>query len=235
MKKAAVPSILVVVVLLAVAVTAEAQQPKKVPRIGVLLMGNPTSESPRFEAIRQHLRELGYIEGQNIAIEYRYAEGKRDRLPELAAELVRLKIDVFVVSGGVQQVRAAMDATKTIPIVMVGQGSDPIAAGLIDSLARPGGNVTGITSLIPELGGKRLELLKDGRSQTCPCRGSLRIGQSAQCTPGERVSSTRGACAEVDDSVLGGTSCGRFRESLRCAKQGAPGWTLCYRRLANAC
>ena len=92
MKKAAVPSILVAVVLLAVAVIAEAQQPKKISRIGVLLMGNPTSESPRSEAIRQHLCELGYIEGQNIAIEYRYAEGNRDRLPELAAELVRLLV-----------------------------------------------------------------------------------------------------------------------------------------------
>jgi putative ABC transport system substrate-binding protein len=161
MKKAAVPSILIAVVLLLVAVMAEAQQPKKISRIGLLLMGNPTSESPRSDAIRQHLRELGYIEGQNIAIEYRYAEGKHDRLPELAAELVRLKVDVVVVSGGVTQVRAAMDATKSIPIVMVGQGSDPVAAGLIDSLARPGGNVTGITNLTPELGGKRLELLKD--------------------------------------------------------------------------
>ena len=147
--------------LFALSVSAQAQQPKKISRIGVLFMGNPTSESPRSEAIRQHLRELGYIEGQNIAIEHRYAEGKRDRLPELAAELVRLKVDVVVVSGGVVQVRAAMDATKTIPIVMLGQGSDPVAAGLIDSLARPGGNVTGITNLTPELGGKRLELRKD--------------------------------------------------------------------------
>jgi ABC-type uncharacterized transport system substrate-binding protein len=136
MKRAAVPSILVVVVLLALGVIAEAQQPKKISRIGLLLMGNPTSESPRSEAIRQHLRERGYIEGQNIATDYRYAEGKRERFPELAAELVRLKVDVVVVSGGAPQGRAAMDATKTIPIVMVGQGSDPVAAGLIDSLAR---------------------------------------------------------------------------------------------------
>jgi putative tryptophan/tyrosine transport system substrate-binding protein len=161
MKKAAVPSILVAVVLLTLAVIAEAQQPKKISRIGILWMGNPTSESPRSEGIRLGLRELGYIEGKNIAIEYRYAEGKRDRLPELAAELVRLKVDVVLVAGGDVQVRAAMDATKTIPIVMVGQGSDPVEAGLIDSLARPGGNVTGITNLTPELGGKRLELLKD--------------------------------------------------------------------------
>ena len=100
MKKAAVPSILVAVVLLAVGVIAEAQQPKKVPRIGYLSTIDPASESARSEAIRLALRELGYIEGQNIAIEYRYAEGKRDRLPELAAELVRLKVDIIVVAGG---------------------------------------------------------------------------------------------------------------------------------------
>ena len=100
MKKAAVPSILVAVVLLAVAVIAEAQQPKKVPRIGYLSSSDPATESARAETIRLALRELGYIEGQNIAIEYRYAEGKRDRLPELAAELVRLKVDIIVVAGG---------------------------------------------------------------------------------------------------------------------------------------
>jgi len=107
------------------------------------------------------LRELGYIEGQNIAIEYRYAEGKRDRFSELAAEIVRVKVDIILVAGGEDWIQAAKNATKTIPIVMMGQGSDPVAAGLIESLARPGGNVTGITSLTPELGGKRLELLKD--------------------------------------------------------------------------
>ncbi|MGZ8446040.1 MAG: ABC transporter substrate-binding protein, partial [Candidatus Binatia bacterium] len=103
----------------------------------------------------------GYIEGQNIVIEYRYAEGKRGRAPELAADLVRLKVDMIVVSGGTIPIRAAKNATKTIPIVMTGGGSDPVAAGLIDSLARPGGNVTGITLLARELGGKRLELFKE--------------------------------------------------------------------------
>src|SRR5438128_80463 len=142
MKRAAVPSILVGVVLLAVAVIAEAQQPKKVPRIGYLSSSDPATESSRSEPIRQALRERGYIEGQNIATEYRYSEGKNDRLPELAAELVRLKVDV-IVTGGVPLVRAAMNATKTIPIVMLGQGSDPVEAGLIDSLDRPGVNVTG--------------------------------------------------------------------------------------------
>jgi putative ABC transport system substrate-binding protein len=107
------------------------------------------------------LRERGYIEGQNIAIEYRYAEGKLDRAPELAAELVRLKVDIIVVSGGTRLTRAVKNATKTIPIVMTGGGGDPVEAGFVESLARPGGNVTGITNLTRELGGKRLELLKE--------------------------------------------------------------------------
>ena len=140
---------------------AAAQQPKKVPRIGYLSTTDPASDSARAEAIRLALRELGYIEGQNIAIEYRYAEGKLDRFPELAAELVRLKVDIIVVAGGAELVRAAKNATKTIPIVMAGSGTDPVEAGLVESLARPGGNVTGITSLSGELGGKRLELLKE--------------------------------------------------------------------------
>jgi putative ABC transport system substrate-binding protein len=140
---------------------ARAQQPKKVPRIGYLSNTDPARESARSEAIRLGLRELGYIEGQNIAIEYRYAEGKIDRFAELAAELVRLKVDIIVVAGGPLWVRAAKNATKTIPIVMTGQGSDPVEAGLIESLARPGGNVTGLTNLSTELGGKRLELFKE--------------------------------------------------------------------------
>ena len=161
MKKAAVPSILVAVVLLAVGVVAEAQQPKKVFRLGYLSNLSRSSDIIRAEPFLLALRERGYIEGQNIAIEYRYAEGKRDRLPELAAELVRLKVDIIVAAGGDPVIQAARNATNTIPIVMMGQGSDPVRAGLIESLARPGGNVTGITTLGRELGGKRLELLKD--------------------------------------------------------------------------
>jgi putative ABC transport system substrate-binding protein len=160
MKKAAVPSILVAVVLLALGVIAEAQQPKKVHRIGYLSNRDPASESARAEAIRLALRELGYIEGQNIAIEYRYAEAKLDQLPELAAELVRLKVDI-IVTGGDQPIQAAKNATKTIPIVMTGAGIDPVVAGFVESLACPGGNVTGLTNLFAELGGKRLELLKE--------------------------------------------------------------------------
>jgi putative tryptophan/tyrosine transport system substrate-binding protein len=146
--------------LLALPFPAQAQQPKKVPRIGYLSPTDPATDT-RFEGIRLALRERSYIEGQNIAIEYRYAEGKQDRFPELAAELVRLKVDIILVAGGDIAVRAAKNATKTIPIVLVGTGTDPVEAGFIESLARPGGNITGITLLNRELSGKRLELLKE--------------------------------------------------------------------------
>ena len=147
--------------LLAHSFTAVAQQPKKVPRLGYLSNVDPALESARSEGIRLALHELGYIEGQHIAIEYRYAEGKPDRYPGLAAELVRLNVDIIVAAGGSEMLRAAKKATKTIPIPMTGLGADPVEAGLIESLARPGGNVTGLTSLSGELGGKRLELLKE--------------------------------------------------------------------------
>ena len=147
--------------LLAVGVTAQAQQPKKIHRIGYLSSETAASESTRFEAIRLALRELGYIEGQNITFDHRYSEGKRDRYPELTAELVRLKVDIIVAAGGEPMVRAAKNATKTIPIVMMGLSADPVEAGLVESLARPGGNITGLTTLSRELGGKRLELLKE--------------------------------------------------------------------------
>jgi ABC-type uncharacterized transport system substrate-binding protein len=147
--------------LLALCLPAEAQQPKKIARIGLISVLDPASESSRSEALGLALRELGYIEGQNIAIEYRYADGKQDRLPELAADLVRLKVDIIVVSGGTIPIRAVKNATKTIAIVMIGQGIDPVGEGLIESLARPGGNVTGLTLLGPELAGKRLELFKE--------------------------------------------------------------------------
>jgi len=152
---------LLATVLLTTALIADAQQPKKVPRLGYLSPGDPATDSARAEAIRLALRERGYIEGQNIAIEYRYAAGKLDRLPELAAELVRLKVDIILVAGGDWPIRAAKNATKTTPIVMVGVGTDPVEAGFVESLARPGGNVTGVTNPGAELGGKRLELLKE--------------------------------------------------------------------------
>src|SRR5262249_15992551 len=148
-------------ILLALCFPARGQQPKKVYRIGYLTSTDPATESIRFEPFRAALRELGYIEGQNITIEYRYGEGKRDRAPELVAELVRLKVDIIVVSAGDEWILAAKNATKTIPIVMGGSGLDPVKEGHVESLARPGGNVTGITSLNRELAGKRLELFKE--------------------------------------------------------------------------
>jgi putative tryptophan/tyrosine transport system substrate-binding protein len=154
-------SVVLTILFLATVNPAPAQQPKRVPRIGYLSSGNPTSESTRSEGIRLALRERGYIEGQNIAIEYRYSEGKQDRHLELAAQLVHLKVDIIVVAGGDTVIRSAQNATKTIPIVLTGSGSDPVKAGFVESLARPGGNVTGLTNLSRELGGKRLELLKE--------------------------------------------------------------------------
>ena len=138
---------------------AQAQQPTKIPRIGYLGAASLSANSARTEAFRQGLRELGYVEGKNILIEWRSAEDKADRLPGLAAELVRLKLDV-IVTGGSIVTRAAKEATKTIPIVMA-QDTDPIGNGVVASLARPGGNITGLSTLAPELSGKRLELLKE--------------------------------------------------------------------------
>ena len=140
-------SVVLCAFLLFFAVQAHAQRSKKVPLIGYLSSRDRASDFSRSEAIQLGLRELGYVEGQNIAIEYRYAEGKRERFPELTAELVRLKVDVILIAGGDALVRAVMNVTKTIPIVMSGGGADPVASGIVQSLARPGGNVTGITQL----------------------------------------------------------------------------------------
>jgi putative ABC transport system substrate-binding protein len=146
--------------LLALCASAEAQQEKKVPRIGFVWgFGDPSNPPRNLEAFRQGLRDLGYIEGKNILVEYRYAEGKLDRIPSLVAELVQLNVDVLV-SPTVAGIRAAKQATKTIPIVML-LNVDPVATGIVDSLARPGGNITGLARLMTELSGKRLELLKE--------------------------------------------------------------------------
>jgi putative ABC transport system substrate-binding protein len=145
--------------LLALCPSAEAQQPTKVPRIGYLTGASLSSQSANREAFQQGLRELGYIEGKNIVIEWRAADGKRDRQRVLAAELVRLKVDVIVASSG-GDTRAAKEATATIPIVMA-QTDDPVASRFVASLARPGGNITGLSTLSPETSGKRLELLKE--------------------------------------------------------------------------
>ena len=145
--------------LLALCVSVEAQQAKKVPRIGLLSTGSPSSSKEEIEPFRQGLRDLGYIEGQNIAIEYRFSEGVAERLPNLAAELVQLKVDIIVV-GGSPSTRATKNATKTIPIVMT-NANDPVGIGLVGSLAHPGGNVTGLSNVGSDLGGKQLELLKE--------------------------------------------------------------------------
>ena len=146
--------------LLTLCLPAEAQQPAKIPRIGYVSgAGNTSNPGPYVEALRQGLRDLGYIEGKNFVIEYRGADGKPNRMPSLVTELVQFKVDVLVVPT-ISAIRAAKQATETIPIVMVTQ-VDPVAAGIVDSLARPGGNITGLTTLQRDLSGKRLELLKD--------------------------------------------------------------------------
>jgi len=144
--------------LLALSFPAKAQQAQKVPRIGYLTASSASSQASRLDAFRQGLHELGYVEGKNIVIEYRYAEGL-DRVPALAAELVGLKVDV-IVTGGTGASRAAKEATHTIPIVMAQEG-DPVGSGSVASLARPGGSVTGLSTLSPEISGKQLELLKE--------------------------------------------------------------------------
>src|SRR5262245_3653174 len=151
-----------VVLVIGVTVTplaVKAQQTRKMPRIGVLAVGIPTMYAARYEAFRQGLRELGYIEGQTIVIEYRYAEGKSERLAELAAELVRLNVDVIVASSA-PETGAVKRATTSIPIVF-GLHGDPVGTGHVASLAKPGGNITGMATMAPDLSGKRLELLQE--------------------------------------------------------------------------
>jgi putative ABC transport system substrate-binding protein len=152
----------IVVVFVTCAAVAQTQQLKKVPRLGFLVPGNQAAFATRIDAFRQGLREFGYSEGQNIIVEYRYAERGLDQLPELADELVRLKVDIIVTAG--TGTRAAKNATSTIPVVFAA-ATDPVATGLIDSLARPGGNITGVTNLSEDLDGKRLELLKESVSK----------------------------------------------------------------------
>jgi len=145
--------------LLALPFPAQAQQPAKIPRIAWLTASSLSAPSARIEAFRQGLRDLGYVEGKNIVIELRFGEGKLDRLPALAAELVRLKVDI-IVTGGPAPTRAAKAATSTIPIIMT-QDPDPVGNGFVASLARPGGNITGLSTQAPEVSGKQVELLKE--------------------------------------------------------------------------
>ena len=144
--------------LFTLSLPAQAQQPAGIPRIGILSPASASFISARDEAFRKRLRELGYVEGKNIVIEYRYADGKPERLPDLAAELVRLKVDVIVTAG--PATLAAKKASATIPIVFAA-ASDPVGSGLVSSLARPGGNITGLSNIAQDLDGKRLELLKE--------------------------------------------------------------------------
>jgi putative ABC transport system substrate-binding protein len=153
---------LVAIFLLGAGAIVEAQQPGKIPQIGYLSRrgeATPTNPDPNANAFRRGLRDLGYVEGKNIVIHFRYAEGKTDRFPSMIAELLQLKVDILV-SGTSQAIRVAKQATQTIPIVMAITG-DPVADGLINSLARPGGNLTGLTRLTQDLSGKRLDLLKE--------------------------------------------------------------------------
>ena len=145
------------VVVFALCSFAEAQQPTKIPRVGILFIGG--RDQPHLEAFKQGLRERGYTEGKNIVLDYRYAEGKVDRLPSLAAELVQLKMDVIVTTSG-NSAKAASEATKTIPIVLT-TGADPVKSGLAESLAKPGGNVTGLSIIEEDLSGKRVDILKE--------------------------------------------------------------------------
>src|SRR5262249_44304785 len=146
-------------ILLVLCGSVAAQQPTKIPRIGYLITSSPSAIAPRMDAFQQGLRELGYVEGKNIVIERRHGEGKLERLPGLAAELVRLNVDVLVTSGPTAP-RLAKEATSTIPIVMTFD-DDPVGSGFVASLARPGGNITGLSTLAPEISGKQLELLKE--------------------------------------------------------------------------
>jgi putative tryptophan/tyrosine transport system substrate-binding protein len=190
--------------LLAPCSPAKAQQQKKIPRIGFLIAVSPSANAVRNEAFRQGLRDLGYVEGKTIFIEWRTAEGKFDRLPDLAAELVRLKVDV-IVTGGPASTPPAKEATVTIPIVM-SSDSDPVGNGFVASLARPGGNITGLSQMAPELAGKRLELLKEIASQAL-ARSRLRGFKFKQL--GQRTSikrdGTRRRGIQGTASILGRT------------------------------
>ena len=206
--------------LFALCVAADAQQPGKIPRIGFLDNSTASGIAVLVEAFRQELSKLGWIEGKNITIEYRFAEQKPERLPELAADLVRLKVDLIVVSAGPTAL-AAKRATTTIPIVMT-SAPDPVGAGLVASLARPGGNVTGLSSLSAELNTKRLEILKDAVPKLARV-GLLRTPEAQADPPTERDQ----ACGSGTEAKIGGdrdsTRPQRFRERLSNRKAEAGG------------
>ena len=199
---------------------AEAQQPTKVPRIGYLIAGTGTafSHSPSTEAFRQGLHDLGWTEGKNITIDYRWSEGKAERLPALAAELAALHPDV-IFTGSPQGAFAAKKATATIPIVFVGIG-DPVGIGIVSSLARPGGNITGLTNFSPELSGKRLELLKE----TFPKISSVAVLWNGASPGHPLVLKQMGAgrsLVGIEASTCGGPKCWR----IRCRVGGCAWWS----------
>ena len=167
--------------LLANCFSADAQQPAKIPRIGILIATSASFFSARVEAFRRRLRELGYVEGKNIVIEYRYAEGKVERIPDLAADLVRLKVDVIVTSGGARTILAAKKASATIPIVFGGAG-DPVGTGLVASLARPGGNITGLIHHGARSRWQTVGTAQGSLPQGCP--GGLPLATGLEGKPG---------------------------------------------------
>ena len=187
--------------LFALGFPAEAQQPTKIARIGFLSAASAFSMSSRADAFRQGLRERGYVEGTNVLIESRYADGNPDRLRDLVAEIVGLKTEV-IISGGPVVTRSLKEKTSTIPIVMT-QDSDPVGSGMVVSLARPGGNITGLSSLSPEIAGKRLELLKDTIPKTLPRSCLWNNDATRYCTRIKR-SETRCSGAQGAASIPGG-------------------------------
>jgi putative tryptophan/tyrosine transport system substrate-binding protein len=184
--------------------TVEAQHPQKIPRIGILELASPAASASQLKAFQQGLRELGYVEGKNIILEYRYADGRLDRLPELAAELVGSKVDV-IVTRSTGSIRAAMNATKTIPIIFPSAGA-PVEDGLVASLAKPGGNVTGLTQLSAELDGKKLDILKQAAPKVTRVGllwtvGSARVGErSREADPAAKALGMRLHSLELKDS-----------------------------------
>jgi putative tryptophan/tyrosine transport system substrate-binding protein len=211
------------------------EQTQQIWRIGYLSPQGQSREFVRAEAIRLALREHGHIEGQNIAIEYRFAEGKLNRLPELAAELVRLKVDIILTAGGYVAIVAAKNATTSIPIVMVGAGIDPVVAGLVESLARPGGNLTGVTNLSPELGGKRLELLKQAFPKIT--RVAVLHDPAAQSSVREmnELLPEAGRALGLSIQPWGVRAVGDFDKVFGAMAKQRPGWTLSHRGTADEC
>ena len=199
-------------ILFALCSSATAQQPTKIPRIGFVSNTSPSAVAPRLDAFRQGLRELGYLEGKNIMIEYRHSEGKPARLPALVAELVLLKVDTIVTSGP-SVTRAAKDATSTIPI-------EPVGSGLVASLARPGGNVTGLSTFSPELHGKRLEILTevDPRISRVAVFGTSTVQGHALFLKEQKPAARALALAA---SIPGPTEFQRYRDCFQSRKQGA--------------